>query len=30
LGTALALVKDQANTLVAQLYNDYCGQGTTR
>jgi hypothetical protein len=28
LGTALDLVKEQADTLVAQLYNDYCHDGT--
>jgi hypothetical protein len=28
LGTALDLVKQQADTLVAQLYNDYCRHGT--
>ena len=27
LGTALDLVKEQADTLVAQLYNDYCHDG---
>jgi hypothetical protein len=30
LATALALVKEQADPLVAQLYNDYCREGTGR
>jgi hypothetical protein len=30
LGTALALVREQANPLVAQLYNDYCRDGSGR
>jgi hypothetical protein len=30
LGTALALVREQADPLVAQLYNDYCRDGSSR
>jgi hypothetical protein len=30
LGTALALVREQADPLVAQLYNDYCRDGSGR
>ena len=30
LGTTLALVREQADSLVAQLYNDYCRDGSNR